>query len=246
LKDVKWYIKTCHECQIFNTFKPHIPPVVPEPASLFRRAHVDTMVMPPSEGYCYIAHARCSMSAWPEWRALRRETAATLGEFLFQDILCRWGVIAEIVTDNGTPWVAALDYLGDKYHIWHIRITPYNSQAQGVIERQHQTLRRLLERMCGSDFSNWRRHAPYAVWADRVTTRRSTGYSPYYMVHGIEPVLPMDIAEATFLAPCLDEWMSTEDLIAVRARQLEKREDDLEDMRLDIWKSRREAAERFE
>ena len=55
-----------------------------------------------------------------EFRALRAETAVTLSEWLFQDILCRWGTISEIVTDNGPAFVKALDYLKKKYHIVHI------------------------------------------------------------------------------------------------------------------------------
>jgi hypothetical protein len=35
IDDVKWYIRTCHECQIRQTAKIHIPPTVPIPGGLF-------------------------------------------------------------------------------------------------------------------------------------------------------------------------------------------------------------------
>jgi hypothetical protein len=38
-----------------------------------------------------IVQARCSLTAWPEWRALRMETGRTIGAFIFEEILCRWG-----------------------------------------------------------------------------------------------------------------------------------------------------------
>jgi hypothetical protein len=47
------------------------------------------------------------------------------------------------------------------------------------------------------------------------------------MAHGIEPLLPFDITLATFLIPNLTKPLSTADLIAIRARQLELRDDDL-------------------
>jgi hypothetical protein len=67
------------------------------------------MFMPSSNGYDHIMQAHCSLSSWTEWRMLKSKTAHTLGTFLFEEILCRWGVIEEIVTDNGPPFVAAVN-----------------------------------------------------------------------------------------------------------------------------------------
>ena len=127
--DLKWYLETCHECQIRNMFKLRITPTVPEPAWLFSKVYCDTMFMEKHGGYRYIAHARCSLTAWPEWRPLRKENAHTLGQFLFEEIMCRWGAIQVIVTDNSKLWVKVVEYLQERYHITHIRISPYSSQA---------------------------------------------------------------------------------------------------------------------
>jgi len=35
--------------------------------------------------------------------------------FLFEDILCRWGAVKEVITDNGMPYITALDWLMDRY-----------------------------------------------------------------------------------------------------------------------------------
>jgi hypothetical protein len=42
---------------------------------------------------------------------LRKENVKRLGDWIFKDIICRWGSLAEIVTDNGPAFIAALDYL---------------------------------------------------------------------------------------------------------------------------------------
>jgi len=49
------------------------------------------------------------------------------------------------------------------------------------------------------------------------------------MAHGIEAVLPLDIAEATYLLP-LDVPTSTQGLLAHRTQQLLKFLEDLHDM----------------
>ena len=244
--DVKWYVQTCHQCQIRQTTKVHLPPMVDTPAPLFRKVYIDTMFMPPAGGFRYIVQARCSLTAWPEWRALRTETGRTIGSFIFEEILCRWGAVEEIVTDNGTAYVAALDWLADKFGIRHIRISAYNSQANGIVERQHRTIRDSIFKACDGDDSRWPTVAPFAFWADRATTRQSTGHSPFYMAHGVEPILPFDLVQATFLVPDLIKPLSTTELLATRARQLQKRQADLASIRDRISASRHASARQFE
>ena len=47
------------------------------------------------------------------------------------------------------------------------------------------------------------------------------------MTHGIEPILPFDLALATYLVPNLTSPLSTVDLIATRACQLQTQDKDL-------------------
>jgi len=244
--DVKWYVQTCHQCQIWQTTKIRLPPTVDTPVPLFHKVYIDTMFMPPAGGFRYIVQARCSLTAWPEWRALRVETGRTLGNFIFEEILCRWGAVGEIVTDNGTAYIAALEWLADKYGIHHIRISVYNSQANGIVEHQHHTIRDSIFKACDSEDSCWPTVTPFTFWADRATVRKSTGYSPFYMVHGVEPILPFDLIQATFLVPDLTQPLSTEDLIAVCTRQLQKRPDDLASIHNHILASCHSSVRQFE
>ena len=245
-EDVRWYVRTCHECQVRQTEYFHIPPVVPEVPSLFRKAHIDTFLMPKAGSYRYVLHARDALTSYPEGRATTSDSGKVIADFIFQDILCRWGSLEEIVTDNGTAYIAALDILASRYGINHIRISGYNSRANGLVESKHFDVREAIMKTCHGNESRWREVLPQVFWAERATIRRSTGYSPYYMVHGVHPLLPFDILEATYLAPTQDYGISTEDLIAIRARQLAKRPEDLTQMRDTVTKARRKNLERFE
>jgi hypothetical protein len=225
--EVAMWCKTCHECQIRSVAHVRLPLTIASPAALFRKAYVDTMHMTKSNGLKYIVQARCSLTAYVEYVALGKENAIGIGKFLFRDLLCRWGGVEEIVTDNGKPFVAAMDWIAKTYGIRHIRISGYNKQANGLVERSHRTLRDSLVKACAGDISRWPTLLPHIVWADRVTTRKSTGYSPFYMAHGIEPVLPFNLAEATYLIPQLNAGIPTSELVALRAQQLLKRPADL-------------------
>ncbi|KAL1944872.1 hypothetical protein VTO73DRAFT_2492 [Trametes versicolor] len=242
--DIVWYVRTCHICQVRQLRQVILPPTVAFPAPLGVRWHVDTMYMPgPTR---YYLHARCALVSYVEGRAARRETGRIIGEWIFQDILCRWGAVAELVSDNGTPFVAALDYLAKKYGIRHIRISGYNSRANGVVEHPHYDVRQALFKATGGDVAKWPQNVYHVQWADRITTRRRLGCSPYFAVTGCHPVMPFDIAEATYLVPPPEAMPSTADLIAVRACALARRADDLEQLRSRVYKARVCAARQLE
>ena len=70
VEDVKWFIQTCHECQIHQSRRLHIPPTVLVISGLFCKVHLDMMVMPRSAGYQYIVQAHCALTAYPKWPML--------------------------------------------------------------------------------------------------------------------------------------------------------------------------------
>lgn len=244
--DVKWYARTCHECQVRLVKKIITPPTVAKPAGLFRKVYIDTMLMPKAKGYRYIIHARCSLTSYPEWTMVRNENFKTIAKFIHETLLCRWGAIEVLVTDNAPQYIQAAEYLAEKHHIHHIKISPYNSRAQGPIERRHYDVREALIKAADGDESKWPDVAPSVFWAERVTIQKSTGYSPFYLAHGVEPLLPFDLAEATYLAPKIDSLLSTEELIAQRAKMLQKRTQDLLRVREQVLKARWQSVKQLE
>lgn len=236
--DVAWFDETCLDCQRRRTHHVMMPPTVAYPAPLFRKVYVDTMLMPLANKLKFIVHGRCSLTGWPEWRAISSDNKDQIGRFLFEEIICRWGGLDEIVTDNAPQWIAAAEWLRTNYGVHHIRISPYNSRAN-LVERRHYDVREAIVKSCAGDIKHWYKYVHHVFWAERCTIQRATGASPFYMAHGVEPVLPFDIDEATWLVKITDEFpMDTTDLIAARAVALQKRPEDLEQLRERIFQSR--------
>jgi hypothetical protein len=245
--DVAWYVKTCHLCQIRQKMALELPPVVTHTPSLFQTLHADTLHMtPPSNGCSYIVHGRCALSSWMEARALRKENAQSIGQWLFEDIVCRWGSLVKIVTDNGSPFKKAVGWLAEKYGIKGVTISPYNSQANGAIERPHWDVRQMLYKATDGEVRKWYWHLHHVMWADRVTIRKGTGCSPYFMVTGAHPTLPLDITEATWLVTYPDRFLTTEELVGLRAQALAKHVSHIEEMRQRLSKVKLDRALKLE
>lgn len=224
---VKHHVHSCHECQIRSVKKVEIPLLVSTPANIFLKIHVDVMNMPIAKGYHYIVAARDDLSRASEGRALKKSNAETLSQFFWEQILCRYGAVGMVITDNGPEVKGAFQKLIRRYGIPQIKISAYNSKANGVVERGHFIIRESIIKACKGEINKWPEKVHAAFFADRITISKSTGHSPYYLIHGIEPVLPLDLFEHTFLVQGFTENMSHEDLLAFRIRQLEKREEDI-------------------
>lgn len=246
-RDVSWYVKTCHLCQIRQKTLLRIPPTITHTPSIFQVLHADTLYMSPkSNGHSYIVHSRCALTSWMEGAALKKEDAKLIATWLFEEVICRWGCLSEIVTDNGKPYTAAVAWLESKFGIKGIRISAYNSRANGKIERPHWDVRQALFKATGGDISKWFFFFPHTLWADRVTIRRGSGCAPFFMVTGANPVLPLDIVEATCLVKSPDRVLSTAELIGYRAQALAKHSQHVADMRKRTTQEKRARLVKYE
>jgi hypothetical protein len=225
--DVKSHVASCHECQIRNTKKVEIPISVSTPATIFSKIYIDIMLMPRQHGYRYIVAARDDLSRATEGRALKKANAKSLAKFFWEQIYCRYGIVMQVVTDNGPEVKGAFEILMRRLQIPLVRISPYNSKANGVVERGHFIIREAIVKACRGDIESWPHKVPMAFFADRISTSTVTGFSAYYLLHGVHPILPFDLSEVSFMIDGFTRNMSSSDLLALRIRQLERHPADI-------------------
>ena len=87
---------------------------------------------------------------------------------------------------------------------------------------------------------------PAVLWADGSTIRTSTGRTPYYISYGNEPVLSIELEVPTWRILTWDDVHITSDLLAIRARKLQRRDEDLEEAVLHLQCMRFERKERHD
>ena len=221
MKDqIKEHVRSCHTCQLRSTKKMHLPVTISHPPCLFSKVYLDVMKMPPARGKEWLIGCRDDLSGVTETKAIKHDRAAVIAKFFLKRIILRYGIVREVVTDNGPSFSKDFAELLKQYGIRQIRISPYNSQANGVVERGHYNIREALIKLCEGDLSKWPLMVPAATYADRITVRRATGFSPYYLLHGVHPFMPGDLTDATFLIADYKAGMSSQELLTARTRQL--------------------------
>src|SRR5258705_3782425 len=214
-----------------STYRNTIPLQPQYIRTILRRFDANSVHMPAgSGGRKYIVDIVDNLTGWVEARALRKLRALAIAEFLF-DVMCRFGCIFQLTCDNRTEFKGAVDELTWKYKVPVIRIFPYNSQANGKIERTQQAYLEAIWKVLQGEMNQWPSWLGYALWADRIMVKKNTGYSPYYLLYGQHLLLPFDVADSTFHVLDWPKVTNTIELLALRMHQL----DQCNDLLLEAW-----------
>ena len=112
----------------------HIPITISHPPSLFSKVYLDIMKMPLAYGKQWLIGCQDDLSGITECKAIARDKAKVITKFFLKRIILRYGIVQEVVTDNGPSFEKEFAQLLKQYGIRHIKISPYNSQANGVVE----------------------------------------------------------------------------------------------------------------
>ena len=83
-----------------------------------------------------------------------------------------------------------------KYHILLHHSTLYYPQGNGIAESSNKSLVKDINKTLEDHKKSWDNHLIYALWANRVSHKISTGKSPFHLVYGKEAIFP---AHLTFL-----------------------------------------------
>ena len=75
-----------------------------------------------------------------------------------------------------------------------VNTSGYHPQCDGLVEIFNSTLINMLAKSVEQHGRDWDTHLPYLLFAYRVAVQDSTNYSPFYLLHGREPVLPTETA----------------------------------------------------
>ena len=72
-------------------------------------------------------------------------------------------------------------------------MSPYHPQMNGAVERVHQTLERMIAKLDNRRCRKWPKHLISITHTYNSTRSKITGYSPYFLMMGHRPRLPVDL-----------------------------------------------------
>lgn len=125
----------------------------------------------------------------------RNQTAKTTADVLYNEFIVKYGIPTRLHSDQGANFESELiKQLCDLMGIKKSRTTPYHASGNGMTERFNRTLISMIGTLEPEKKKNWKQFIPSLVHAYNCIRHESTGYSPYSLLFGREPKLPVDMA----------------------------------------------------
>ena len=75
-----------------------------------------------------------------------------------------------------------------KYHISLNHSTAYYPQGNGLAESSNKSLVRIIKNLLEDNKRAWHTKLKYALWEDRISTKRAIGMSSFQLVNGVEVI----------------------------------------------------------
>ena len=124
----------------------------------------------------------------------RDNKAKTAAERIFNDFIQRFGYPAKIHHDQGREFENRLIHHLEKLSgIERTRTTPYHPSRNGQVERFNQTVLAMMRTLPEAYKSKWHLHVNKLVHAYNCSPNDVTGYSPFQLMFGLPPRLPIDV-----------------------------------------------------
>lgn len=165
----------------------------------------------------YILTMICPFSRWAEAFAVTRNTAIKTIACLKQHI-STYGTPSELLSDRGFLSQPIKDFLASK-GIKHLCTAAYTPATNGSVEGFHRFLATTLSALVNSRHSDWDEHLPDTMLSYRTAAIDGMGLSPFEIVFGRPPNLPLDnvLAEVAQVEKLAEELRSPADHAALVA-----------------------------
>ena len=196
-RDIREEVEKCEACQRRNNPvpQPRAPLGTINSNYPFQKISWDVMGPLPTtlKGSKYILVITDLFTKWTEAFPLITTDSNALATVLIHEIVCRFGVPEAIHSDQGSNFVRkVIQALCSELGIKRSQTTAYHPEGNGQVERFNRTLEGMLSKVISDHQRDWDDHLQKVLFAYRTAIHESTGFTPFTVMYGRSPSLPID------------------------------------------------------
>ncbi|KAK9050115.1 hypothetical protein SSX86_030915 [Deinandra increscens subsp. villosa] len=218
-------LKRCDECQRFAPVslkaKHEMVPIVS--AWPFQKWGIDIVgPFPEAAGRVkFLIVAVDYFTKWVEAKAVANITGAQVKKFVWEYIICRFGLPLYIISDNGKQFADnPFREWCEELAITQIFASVAYPQANGQVERVNRSLVEGIKTRLGKAGGGWVDELAHVLWAYRTMPKTANGETPFSLTYGSEAVIPAEVGVPTRR---MLEHGNNDDLIRENLDMLEER-----------------------
>ncbi|GJX30248.1 reverse transcriptase domain-containing protein [Tanacetum coccineum] len=163
---------------------------------------------------------------WIEAKAVATIIGNQVKKFIWDNIVCRFGLPGEIISDNRKQFRdnPFKDWC-EKLCIRQCFASVKHPQANGLVERANKSLGEGIKARLDERSKDWIEELPHVLWAHRIMIKSSNSETPFSLTYGTKAVIPAEIGMPTLRTTEIDLTKNNEaleinlDLIEERREQ---------------------------
>ncbi|GJV07193.1 reverse transcriptase domain-containing protein [Tanacetum coccineum] len=226
-EDARKLIRACQDCQVHRPV-PRSPQQKLSPITSpwpFYKWGID-IAGPFPEGpgkVKFLIVAIDYFTKWIEAKPVATITGNQIKKFVWDNIVCRFGLPGEIISDNGkqfqdNPFKDWCEKLCIRQHFAFVK----HPQTNGLVERANRSLGEGIKARLDERSKNWIEELPHVLWAHRTMIKSSNGDTPFLLTYGTEAVIPSEIGMPTLRTTEVD-LVQNDEALEINLDLLEER-----------------------
>lgn len=194
-KDIKEFVERCDVCAAYKSSNRTIPGLMGKPKVCHRPFQVLSVdlvgPLPRSRaGHIFLLVVTCCFSKYTILFPLRRATSALVAGALERGVFLTHGVPETVIADNGVQFTGSeFRKLLENYKVPKTHFTPRYAPQVNLVERYNKTVMTAVSAYVKEDHRSWDVNIPKIQFAINSAVNESTQFSPFFLVHGREPVV---------------------------------------------------------
>ena len=209
--DIKNFCLNCTRCKEAKppSRKMILPPgsfVASRPLQIVSMDY--TVLERSSEGYENVLVITCAFTRFSIAVPTRKQTAEEAAKILLRDWIFRYGLMERLHSDQGRAFEGdVMQNLCRYFEIAKSRTSAYHPQGNPQAERFNRSLHHLLVVLSHDKKRKWSKYIAEVCWTYNSTPHVATGFSPFYLMFGRTPKLPMDFVLGVREPEITDNWI---------------------------------------
>ena len=135
-------------------------------------------------------HFMCYAQAY----IIQSQTASVVTRMFWDKFFVNYWLPEKIISDQGRNFESSpITELCQLAQVKKLMTTPYRPQTNGQCERFNTKLISIIDTLLPGAKTNWQEQVPTLVHAYNCTWSNAMAFSPYYLMYGRHPLLPIDI-----------------------------------------------------
>ncbi|GJT19932.1 reverse transcriptase domain-containing protein [Tanacetum coccineum] len=150
---------------------------------------------------------------WIEAKPVTTIIGNQVKKFVWDNIVCRFGLPGEIVSDNGKQFRdnTFKDWC-EKLCIRQCFASVKHPQTNSLVERANRSLGEGIKARLDERSKDWIGELSHVLWSHRTMIKSSNGETPFSLTYGTEAVIPAEIGMPTLRTMKVDPTKNDEAL----------------------------------